>query len=79
MSRAAQSRRAAPWLLLALVIVDSCDDHAVSAHEVRPAYLQIDQIGQSRFSVLWRTPLLSGMRLPVVLQFPTACGNVTEP
>jgi hydrogenase/urease accessory protein HupE len=49
------------------------------AHEIRPAYLQIDQVGTSRFSVLWRTPLLSGMRLPVVLQFPDAVENVTEP
>ncbi|MEP9390002.1 HupE/UreJ family protein [Mesorhizobium sp. KR9-304] len=49
------------------------------AHEIRPAYLQIDQVGTSRFSVLWRTPLLSGMRLPVVLQFSDRVENVTEP
>lgn len=49
------------------------------AHEIRPAYLQIDQVGPSRFSVLWRTPLLSGMRLPVVLQFSDGVENVTEP
>lgn len=42
---------------------------SVSAHEVRPAYLQIDQTGEARYSVFWRTPLLSGVRLPVVLQF----------
>jgi hydrogenase/urease accessory protein HupE len=51
----------------------------VAAHEIRPAYLQIDQTGQSRYSVVWRTPLLSGMRLPVVLQFPDGVRNVTEP
>jgi hydrogenase/urease accessory protein HupE len=50
-----------------------------AAHEIRPAYLQIDQTGQSRFSVLWRTPLLSGMRLPVVLQFSDRVKDVTEP
>ncbi|CAN7185117.1 HupE/UreJ family protein [Mesorhizobium sp. LjNodule214] len=49
------------------------------AHEIRPAYLQIDQVGAGRFSVLWRTPLLSGMRLPVVLQFSDGVENVTEP
>ena len=51
----------------------------VSAHEIRPAYLQIDQTGPSRYTVLWRTPLLSGMRLPIALQFPDDVRNVTEP
>jgi hypothetical protein len=49
------------------------------AHEIRPAYLQIDQIGADRYDVLWRTPRLSGMRLPVVLRFPDGVGDVTEP
>src|SRR5215468_651996 len=40
------------------------------AHEVRPAYLQIDEVGPGRYHMLWRTPVLSGMRLPVVLQPP---------
>jgi hydrogenase/urease accessory protein HupE len=52
---------------------------AASGHEIRPAYLQIDQTGPSRYSVLWRTPLLSGMRLPVGLQFPASIRNVTKP
>jgi hypothetical protein len=50
-----------------------------SAHEIRPAYLQIDQIGPERYDVLWRTPPLSGMRLPVVLRFPDGVTNVTAP
>nr|WP_246246021.1 HupE/UreJ family protein [Mesorhizobium zhangyense] len=50
----------------------------VSAHEIRPAYLQIDQIGQNRFNVLWRTPILSGMRLPVLLKFSDGIKPVTE-
>ena len=36
-----------------------------AAHEVRPAYLQIDQAGPQRYTVIWRTPLLSGAPLPV--------------
>lgn len=79
MSGPAQSSRAAAGLLLALVISIFAMTVAVSAHEVRPAYLQIDQIGQNRFSVLWRTPLFSGMRLPVVLQFSDGIRQVTEP
>ncbi|WP_331372386.1 HupE/UreJ family protein [Sinorhizobium chiapasense] len=50
-----------------------------AAHEIRPAYLQIDQTGPTRYSVMWRTPLLSGTRLPVVLQFPEGVRNLMEP
>jgi hydrogenase/urease accessory protein HupE len=52
---------------------------AAAAHEIRPAYLQIDQTGPTGYTVLWRTPLLSGMRLPVALRFPDSVRNVTEP
>jgi hydrogenase/urease accessory protein HupE len=50
-----------------------------SAHEIRPAYLQIDQTGPNRYNVMWRTPLLSGMRLPVALRFSDDVQNITEP
>jgi len=49
------------------------------AHEIRPAYLQIDEIGPGRYQLLWRTPVLSGMRLPVVLRLPDEVRNVTAP
>ena len=41
--------------------------------------LEIKETAPGRYSVLWRTPLLSGMRLPVVLQFPDDVRNVTDP
>jgi hydrogenase/urease accessory protein HupE len=49
------------------------------AHEVRPAYLQIDEVGSGRYQLLWRTPVLSGMHLPVVLRLPDDVRNVTGP
>ena len=49
------------------------------AHEVRPAYLEITETAPGRFAVLWRTPVMSGMRLPVVLKLPDDVRNVTEP
>jgi hydrogenase/urease accessory protein HupE len=70
----------AGWrLVVAMAISILALASAASAHEIRPAYLQIDQTSNSRFSVLWRTPLLSGMRLPVVLQFSDGIRPVTEP
>ena len=49
------------------------------AHEVRPAYLEITETAPGRYAVLWRTPVLSGMRLPVVLKIPDGVRNVTQP
>ncbi|MBY3175041.1 HupE/UreJ family protein [Rhizobium leguminosarum] len=50
-----------------------------AAHEIRPAYLQIDEMGANRYKVVWRTPMLSGMRLPITLRFPDSVRNVTTP
>jgi hydrogenase/urease accessory protein HupE len=49
------------------------------AHEARPAYLEINETAPDRYDVLWRTPILSGMRLPVALQLPAAARNITGP
>ena len=50
-----------------------------SAHDARPAYLQVQEITPGRYDVLWRTPVLSGMRLPVALKLPDELRSVTEP
>jgi hydrogenase/urease accessory protein HupE len=49
------------------------------AHEARPAYLEINETGPDRYDVLWRTPLLSGMQLPVALRLPADARNIIEP
>ncbi len=49
------------------------------AHEVRPAYLEITETARGRWDVVWRTPVLSGMRLPIVLKLPDDVRNVREP
>jgi hydrogenase/urease accessory protein HupE len=50
-----------------------------SAHESRPAYMEVTEIAPHRYQIVWRTPLLSGMRLPVALRFPEKTRNVAEP
>lgn len=50
-----------------------------SAHDSRPAYLEIDETAPSRYDVVWRTPVNAGMRLPVVLRFPDDASNITAP
>ncbi|CAH1671252.1 HupE/UreJ family protein [Chelatococcus sp.] len=69
-----------PKRLLALVVVAFLNLIAPAlAHEVRPAYLQIDQTDTNRYTVLWKTPLLSGMPLPVILKLPDSVTHVMEP
>src|SRR5262245_9692474 len=61
--------------LLALLVMSS----TARAHEVRPAYLEIHETAPDQFSLLWRTPVLSGARLPVVLKLPDEVQNLKEP
>ena len=49
----------------------------ILAHDVRPAYLQIDPIGADRYTLIWRTPVLSGAPLPVVLSLPDGAEAVS--
>jgi len=70
---------ASRWLRLALALCALLLAQEGSAHDVRPAYLQIQEITPGRYGVLWRTPVLSGMRLPVSLELPDAMRAVTEP
>jgi hypothetical protein len=49
------------------------------AHETRPIYLELKETAPGQFSVLYRTPVLSGMRLPVALKLPEGVRNLEEP
>ncbi|HXJ34088.1 MAG TPA: HupE/UreJ family protein [Candidatus Eisenbacteria bacterium] len=62
-------------LLLAMAVAAG----TASAHESRPAYLEIKETAPGRFTVLWRTPVLAGMHLPVALKIPAGVQNVQEP
>lgn len=61
--------------LLALLLATA----AASAHESRPAYLAITETAPGQYSVLWRTPVLAGMRLPIALKLPDGIRNLKEP
>ena len=62
-------------VLLALLVLVP----AARAHETRPIYLEIKETEPGQYSVLWRTPVLAGMRLPVVLKLPDDVRNLKEP
>jgi hydrogenase/urease accessory protein HupE len=52
---------------------------SAAAHEVRPAYLQIDETLPNHYDLTWRTPVLSGMQLPVVLRLPAEAHQENTP
>ena len=65
---------AAGFLLTMLFAVQ-----AAQAHEIRPAYLELKETAPGQFNVLWRTPVMAGMRLPIVLKLPDDVRNLKDP
>jgi hydrogenase/urease accessory protein HupE len=43
------------------------------AHEVRPAYLRIQQTGEQTFETMWRVPAKGALRLGIYLEMPQQC------
>ena len=66
-------------MLAIMLVLSLFGPQEASAHESRPAYLQITEITADQYDVIWRTPLLSGMRLPVVLKLPDNLRDVRQP
>lgn len=71
--------RVALKILAVLCLATAWMPSSAEAHESRPAYLQIRETGPGRYDVLWRTPVNSGMSLPVALQLPEAARNTVDP
>ena len=67
------------WLLAGQLVALLLVSVSASAHESRPAYLAIKETERGQFSVLWRTPVLAGMRLPIVLKLPDQVKNLKYP
>jgi hydrogenase/urease accessory protein HupE len=63
------------WFFVCVLLAAS----AASAHETRPAYLEIKETAPGNYSVLWRTPLMAGMRLPVMLKLPDNVRDLRQP
>ena len=66
-------------VLVAVLFASLAAARATHAHEIRPAYLEIQETEAGRFQVLWRTPVLAGMRLPVALKLPDDVKNLEVP
>ena len=49
------------------------------AHEMRPGYLEINEITSAVYSVLWKVPMRGNMRLRLDPQFPDMCREAVPP
>jgi hypothetical protein len=52
----------------------------VSAHEMRPAYLQLHQNNAESYDILWKVPAVGdSLRLSLYVELPTSCSDLTHP
>jgi len=63
------------WVIAGLLLASTL----VSAHEARPAYLEIKETAPGQYSILWRTPVMAGMRMPITLKLPDDVKELREP
>ena len=49
-----------------------------TAHEVRPAYLRIQQTTSDMFDLLWRVPARGEMRLALYVLLPSHCETIGD-
>lgn len=52
---------------------------AAQAHESRPAYLEIRETAPGQYALLFRTPVLAGRRLPLLLGLPAGVKDLKAP
>ena len=52
---------------------------AAQAHESRPAYLEVKETAPGQYTLLWRTPVLAGKRLPLLLSLPEGVKDIKPP
>lgn len=57
------------WIGLALLAATG----AARAHELRPAYLELHELGPDRWSVLWKVPARDELRLSIAPRFDDRC------
>jgi hydrogenase/urease accessory protein HupE len=72
------SRRSPVWFVAGVLLAALPALQAGHAHEIRPAYLALKETDPGQFSVVWRTPVLAGMRLPVDLKLPHGVRKLRE-
>ncbi len=61
------------FLLSAVLLLIGNISTVAHAHEVRPAYLQLTEVVEDQYHILWKQPIVQNRRLPIDPVFPEAC------
>ena len=64
--------------LIAVVLLLLVAASTLEAHEVRPAYLRIQQESAERYDILWRVPARGDLRLGIYVGLPEHCRDLGE-
>lgn len=67
-----------PRLLLALTLCLALAAPTAWAHEVRPGYLEIRELGADRYAFLWKVPAKGEYRLGLHLELPVECTGAPD-
>jgi hydrogenase/urease accessory protein HupE len=67
-----------PYGLLLFLVMQVFLAASSTAHEMRPAYLDMRETAADEFSVLWKVPALGDMRLGLYLRLPKTCKIIAE-
>jgi hydrogenase/urease accessory protein HupE len=65
--------------LLAVLVLQMFLSTTVTAHEMRPAYLDMKETAPDVFAVIWKVPALGELRLGLYVRLPTNCEPKAEP
>ena len=73
-------KRILKFCLLLFATVCLLSTTAVSAHEVRPGYLQLHQTSEETYDVIWKVPGRGeSLRLALYVELPKNCTNLSQP
>lgn len=67
------------FLASVLLLIVFIGHVSVSAHEIRPGYLEISETTPNTYEVVWKSPLIAGRPLAVKPGFPESCDQVESP
>lgn len=65
--------------MLLMLLAAAAFAGAAQAHEVRPGYLEIREIGPAEYDILWKTPAQNNMRLSLDVELPADCESLSPP
>ena len=65
------------WLVVLVAATAVFSSGGACAHEVRPAYLSVQEMGPNEFSVLFKTPMQGNARLALTALFSGKIEEVT--